>query len=117
MKITINCGQPLFEWYDWKDIEVETDDYGSFEVAYRCSDSWHLIGITYSKDEPPKKKELSLCQISYRSLVVFLAKVDKPITSFTNGLNYVGFVQSLNKLLVDVDKYKEKQKETHNEAV
>lgn len=117
MKITITCGEPLFEWYDWKDIEIETDDYGSFQIDYRCSNSWHLIGITYSKDKPPKKKELSLCQISYRSLIEFLANVDKPITSFTNGLNYVGFVQTLNKLLADVDKYKEKQKEIHNEAV
>lgn len=117
MKITITCGDILFDWYDWKDIEIETDYYDSFQIDYRCSNSWHLIGITYSKDEPPKKKELSLCQISYRSLIEFLATVDKPITSFTNGLNYDNFVQTLNKLLADVDKYKEKQKEIQNEKM
>lgn len=110
MNIIITCGEPLFDWYNWKDIEIETEDYGSFQIDYRCSNSWHLIGITYSPDKPPKKKELSLCQISYSSLIEFLAKVDKPITSFTNGLNYIDFVQTLNKLLADVDKYKVKEK-------
>lgn len=109
MKITITCGEPLFEWYDWKDIEIDTEEYGSFQIDYRCSNSWHLIGITYNKDKSPEKKELSLCQISYRSLVQFLSKVDKPVTTFTNGLNYEGFVESLSKLLADIEKYKQKE--------
>lgn len=108
MKITITCGEPLFEWYNWKDVEIETDDYNSFQVDYRYNNSWHLIGITHGNDILPKKKELSLCQISYRSLIEFLAKVDKPIISFNNFLNYYSFLPTLSELLTEVEKYRQK---------
>ena len=53
MLIQVCCGDVCFEWFDWKLVEINTDDYGYFSLDYRMG-SWHLIGY-YKRNEEIRK--------------------------------------------------------------
>ena len=99
MKIELECGDVHFEWFDWKPVEIDTDNFDYFVIHYRL-DSWHLIGFKYDKKSKEwNNKELSKCQASFLSLAKFIAIVDKPISKVVNYHNSSGFHQKLYELL------------------
>lgn len=102
MKLYLCCGEPHFEWYEWSDVAIDTDEYNSFSLDYRGS--WHLIGNKYNKEiEKWEHKELSKCEASYTSLVKFLAKIDKPISEIHNTHCYTDFTKNALNLLNDIE--------------
>ena len=74
MLIQVCCGDVCFEWFDWKTVEINTDDYGYFSLDYRMG-SWHLIG--YYKRNEENKKDSDQCGIY-------------SITNKLNGKRYIG---------------------------
>lgn len=107
MLIQVCCGDVCFEWFDWKPVEINTDDYGYFSLDYRMG-SWHLIGYYKINEEKWTSRELSKCQLSYNGAIEFILKTDKPIYSFTNCHNSKDFPEALSKLLKAVEKEKTK---------
>ena len=93
MLIQVCCGDVCFEWFDWKLVEINTDDYGYFSLDYRMG-SWHLIGYYKINEEKWTSKELSKCQLSYSGAIEFILKTDKPIYSFTNCHNLKDFPEA-----------------------
>ncbi len=115
MKIKISCGDVCFDWYEWRNVEINTSDFDFFSIEYRLNDSWHLEGVWFDKQaEKFKTKELSKCQISFTSLAEFLCKVDKPIVKFVNLYNSLEFQKKLFRLLKLSEELKEQLKNKRN---
>lgn len=112
MIISLVCGEPCCEWYNWRSIDIDTSKYDLFVIDYRIQ-SWHVIGLTCTnrKENIWKETELSLCEASFSSLVDFLAVVDKPIKRFNNYHVSRNFEKELAELLNSVA---EKKKELQN---
>lgn len=112
MKVKIHCADTCFDIYEWKDYEIELDDYVAFRLDYRGKYSWHLIGEYREKDNL-KTRELSKCQISIPSLIDFIIlcrEQNKPIREFFNTHGYVGFDDVVYNLLKNVQEELDKRK-------
>ena len=106
MKIKISCCYNSFDIFEWQDVDINTDNYVGFQIDYRCG-SWHIIGLSVENDEF-YHTELSLCQVSFNSLVNFIVqlnKIKKPVVLFNNMHHSVDFIDKLYELLNEVKKW------------
>lgn len=103
----LTCGNVCFDWYEWKDKEIDLDKYLYFELDFRMQ-SWHVIGF-YKQNDEWKREEISDCEASFLSLVDFIVKVDggtfKKIHSISNCHNQDNFFEAVKKLVEGVEKH------------
>lgn len=110
--IKATFGSVCFEWYDWKEKEIDIDKYSGFTVEYRLG-SWYVLGHYYDKDYDKWKTEnIGDGEISISSLVPFIIDVesrDKYIKAYSNLHCWSGFTDKLCWLLSELQKEKEKR--------
>ena len=114
----LTCGNVCFDWYEWKDKEIDLDKYLYFELDYRLQ-SWHVIGF-YRENDEWKRKEISDCEASFLSLVDFIIQIDggtfKKIHSISNCHNQSNFFEAVKKLVECVEKKKNTTHPTESEG-
>ena len=93
MLIQVCCGDVCFEWFDWKLVEINTDDYGYFSLDYRMG-SWHLIGY-YKRNEEWIIKMFEEKDIEVLDLIYYLK--DHPIMII--GFSLAGLMIGVSMLV------------------
>lgn len=62
--VKVNCRAFSNPWMDWRDVEINLDEYSFFEIDYRGPDSWHIIGHKCDSEYNWNSINLSNAQVS-----------------------------------------------------